>query len=81
MESQIAGKSLNSLDANIKSSHSIRFYFNLILRNKVPILLSLAVGLVVSYFYAYSQVDIYASASSMRLIKTQRKCPGQQDIF
>lgn len=69
MESQIAGKSLNSLDANIKSSHSIRFYFNLILRNKVPILLSLAVGLVVSYFYAYSQVDIYASASSMRLSK------------
>ncbi|MFI5211614.1 MAG: GumC family protein, partial [Ignavibacteria bacterium] len=69
MESQIAGKSLNSLDANIKSSHSIRFYFNLILRNKVPILLSLAVGLVVSYFYAYSQVDVYASASSMRLSK------------
>jgi len=35
----------------------------------VPILLSLAVGLIVSYFYAYSQVDIYASASSMRLTK------------
>src|SRR4030095_13311753 len=56
-------------DSNIKSSHSIRFYFNLILRNKVPILLSLAVGLIVSYFYAYSQVDIYASASSLRLTK------------
>jgi uncharacterized protein involved in exopolysaccharide biosynthesis len=41
----------------------------MILRNKVPILLSLAVGLIVSYFYAYSQVDIYASASSMRLSK------------
>ncbi|MBL8016701.1 MAG: polysaccharide biosynthesis tyrosine autokinase [Ignavibacteria bacterium] len=35
----------------------------------MPILLSLAVGLIVSYFYAYSQVDIYASASSMRLTK------------
>ncbi|MCI0450660.1 MAG: polysaccharide biosynthesis tyrosine autokinase [Chlorobi bacterium] len=69
MESQSSGKNFNSVDANIKSSHSIRFYFNLILRNKVPILLSLAVGFIVSYFYAYSQVDIYASASSMRLTK------------
>jgi capsular exopolysaccharide synthesis family protein len=69
MESQQGGKSLQSIDANIKSSHSIRFYFNLILRNKVPILLSLAVGLVVSYFYAYSQVDIYTSSASMRLSK------------
>lgn len=69
MESQLNGKQINTIDSNIKSSHSIRFYFNLILRNKVPILLSIAVGLVVSYFYAYSQVDIYASASSMRLTK------------
>jgi tyrosine-protein kinase Etk/Wzc len=69
MEPQSSGKNFNSVDANIKSSHSIRFYFNLILRNKVPILLSLAVGFIVSYFYAYSQVDIYASASSMRLTK------------
>ncbi|MBN8586554.1 MAG: polysaccharide biosynthesis tyrosine autokinase [Ignavibacteria bacterium] len=69
MESQSNGKAFSSIDSNIKSSHSIRFYFNLILRNKVPILLSLAVGLIVSYFYAYSQVDIYASASSMRLAK------------
>ncbi|NOS84497.1 MAG: polysaccharide biosynthesis tyrosine autokinase [Ignavibacteria bacterium] len=69
MESQSNNKQFNTIDSNIKSSHSIRFYFNLILRNKVPILLSLAVGLVVSYFYAYSQVDIYASASSMRLSK------------
>ena len=69
MESQSNSKQFNTIDSNIKSSHSIRFYFNLILRNKVPILLSLAVGLVVSYFYAYSQVDIYASASSMRLSK------------
>jgi capsular exopolysaccharide synthesis family protein len=69
MDSQPNGKSIQNVDSNIKSSHSIRFYFNLILRNKVPILLSLAVGLVVSYFYAYSQVDIYASASSMRLSK------------
>ncbi len=69
MDSQTNGKSFSSIDSNIKSSHNIRFYFNLILRNKVPILLSLAVGLVVSYFYAYSQVDIYSSASSMRLTK------------
>ncbi|HWA06435.1 MAG TPA: polysaccharide biosynthesis tyrosine autokinase, partial [Ignavibacteria bacterium] len=69
MESQSNSKQFNTIDSNIKSSHSIRFYFNLILRNKVPILLSLAVGLIVSYFYAYSQVDIYASASSMRLSK------------
>lgn len=69
MESQSNGKSFSSIDSNIKSSHSIRFYFNLILRNKVPILLSLAVGLIVSYFYAYSQVDIYSSASSLRLSK------------
>lgn len=69
MESQFNGKQFNTIDSNIKSSHSIRFYFNLILRNKVPILLSIAVGLVVSYFYAYSQVDIFASASSMRLTK------------
>lgn len=69
MESQSDGKIFNSMDSNIKSSHSIRFYFNLILRNKVPILLSLTVGLIVSYFYAYSQVDIYASSSSMRLSK------------
>ncbi|MCC7158163.1 MAG: polysaccharide biosynthesis tyrosine autokinase [Ignavibacteria bacterium] len=69
MESQSNGKSFNNIDSNIKSSHSIRFYFNLILRNKVPILLSLTVGLIVSYFYAYSQVDIYASASSLRLSK------------
>ncbi len=67
MDSQSNGKAFSNIDSNIKSSHSIRFYFNLILRNKVPILLSLAVGLIVSYFYAYSQVDIYASASSMRL--------------
>src|SRR4029077_3493770 len=45
------------------------FYLNLIIRNKVPILLSLAVGFIVSYFYAYSQVDIYSSAASMRLSK------------
>ena len=69
MDSQQTGKFVNSLDSNIKSSHSIRFYFNLILRNKVPILLSIAVGLIVSYFYAYSQVDIYSSASSLRLSK------------
>ncbi|HEY3250409.1 MAG TPA: hypothetical protein VGK25_04760, partial [Ignavibacteria bacterium] len=69
MDNQANQKGINSIDSNIKSSHSIRFYFNLILRNKVPILLSLTVGLVVSYFYAYSQVDIYASASSMRLSK------------
>ncbi len=69
MESNLNGKSFSSIDSNIKSSHSIRFYFNLILRNKVPILLSLAVGMIISYFYAYSQVDIYASASSMRLSK------------
>src|SRR4030095_12958940 len=69
MDNQGTQKVLSSVDSNIKSSHSIRFYFNLILRNKVPILLSLTVGLVVSYFYAYSQVDIYASASSMRLSK------------
>jgi len=69
MENQTGPKGITSIDANIKSSHSIRFYFNLILRNKVPIFLSLTVGLVVSYFYAYSQVDIYSSASSMRLSK------------
>jgi tyrosine-protein kinase Etk/Wzc len=61
--------SLNTVDTNIKSSHNIRFYFNLIVRNKIPILLSLFVGLVVSYFYAYSQVDIYSSSSSLRLTK------------
>ncbi len=70
MENQNNNKTtLNNLDANIKSSHSIRFYFNLIIRNKVPILLSLAVGFIVSYFYAYSQVDIYSSAASLRLSK------------
>jgi polysaccharide biosynthesis transport protein len=69
MDNQVNQKGITSVDANIKSSHSIRFYFNLILRNKVPILLSLTVGLIVSYFYAYSQIDIYASASSMRLSK------------
>src|SRR5438876_2171925 len=69
MENPTAQKSLSSIDSNLKSSHSIRFYFNLILRNKIPIMLSLAVGLIVSYFYAYSQVDIYASASSLRLTK------------
>ena len=60
---------INSSDTNIKSSHNIRFYFNLIVRNKIPITLSLIVGLIVSYFYAYTQVDIYSSASSMRLTK------------
>lgn len=69
MDSQTSQKGTQQIDTSLKSSHSIRFYFNLILRNKVPILLSLTVGLVVSYFYAYSQVDIYASASSMRLSK------------
>jgi len=69
MDNQSNVKGINSVDTNIKSSHSIRFYFNLILRNKVPILLSLTVGLVVSYFYAYSQVDIYTSSASMRLTK------------
>src|SRR3972149_5087114 len=69
MDNQANQRGIQSIDSNIKSSHSIRFYFNLILRNKVPILLSLTVGLVVSYFYAYSQVDIYSSASSMRLVK------------
>jgi tyrosine-protein kinase Etk/Wzc len=54
---------------SIKSSHNIRFYLNLILRNKIPITLSLIVGLIVSYFYAYSQVDIYSSSSSLRLTK------------
>lgn len=60
---------LSTADSTIKSSHSIRFYFNLILRNKIPITLSLIVGFIVSYFYAYSQVDIYSSASSLRLAK------------
>lgn len=69
MENQSNIKGFNTIDSNIKSSHSIRFYFNLILRNKVPILISLVVGLVVSYFYAYSQVDIYTSSASMRLTK------------
>ncbi len=61
--------SINTLDTNIKSSHNIRFYFNLIVRNKIPITLSLVVGLIVSYFYAYSQADIYSSSSSLRLTK------------
>lgn len=70
MENQFNNKSsLSSVDTNIKSSHSIRFYFNLILRNKIPILLSLAVGFIVSYLYAFSQVDIYSSAASLRLTK------------
>lgn len=69
MESQQNNKQFNTIDSNIKSSHNIRFYFNLILSNKVPILLSISVGLIVSYFYAYSQVDIYSSASSLRLSK------------
>ncbi|MGA2668186.1 MAG: polysaccharide biosynthesis tyrosine autokinase [Ignavibacteria bacterium] len=60
---------LNTADTNIKSSRSIRFYLNLLIRNKIPIMLSLFVGLVVSYFYAYSQVDIYSSSSSLRLTK------------
>ncbi len=61
--------SISSVDNAIKSSHNIRFYFNLILRNKIPITLSLIVGFIVSYFYAYSQVDIYSSSSSLRLTK------------
>ncbi len=61
--------SINTLDTNIKSSHNIRFYLNLIVRNKIPLTLSLIVGLVVSYFYAYSQADIYSSSSSLRLTK------------
>ncbi len=69
MENQNSQKVFTNTDANLKSSHSIRFYFNLILRNKVPILLSLSVGLIVSYLYAYSQIDIYSSASSLRLSK------------
>lgn len=58
-----------NVDNAIKSQHNVRFYFNLILRNKIPISLSLIVGLIVSYFYAYSQVDIYSSTSSLRLTK------------
>lgn len=61
--------SLNTADSNIKSSHNIRFYLNLIIRNKIPIILSFLVGLSISYFYAYSQVDIFSSTSSMRLSK------------
>lgn len=69
MDNQNNQKGISTTDANLKSSHSIRFYFNLILRNKVPLLLSLSVGLIVSYLYAYSQIDIYSSASSLRLSK------------
>lgn len=69
MESHVTKPGASSIESNIKSSHSIRFYFNLILRNKIPIMLSLTVGLIVSYFYAYSQVDIYSSAASLRLSK------------
>jgi capsular exopolysaccharide synthesis family protein len=70
MENQNTSQNtFSSLDKSIKSSHNIRFYFNLILRNKIPILLSLTVGFIVAYLYAYSQMDIYASASSMRLAK------------
>lgn len=58
-----------NVDNAIKSQHNVRFYFNLILRNKIPISLSIIVGLIVSYFYAYSQVDIYSSTSSLRLTK------------
>ena len=70
MDNQNTQKSfMTNTDSNIRSSHSIRFYLNLILRNKIPITLSLIVGLIVSYFYAYSQVDIYSSSSSLRLTK------------
>ncbi len=70
METQNNNKNtLSSIDTTIKSSHNIRFYFNLIVRNKIPILLSLVVGLIASYFYAYSQMDIYSASSSMRLMK------------
>jgi len=69
MDNQNLQKGLTNTDANLKSSHNIRFYFNLILRNKVPLLLSLSVGLIVSYLYAYSQIDIYSSSSSLRLSK------------
>lgn len=72
MENQQNKKILNTADTNIKSSHSIRFYFNLIVRNKIPILLSVLVGLTVSYFYAYSQIDIYASSCSLRLTKPKQ---------
>lgn len=60
---------LPNSDSSFKSSHNIRFYLNLILRNKIPITLSVIVGFIVSYFYAYSQVDIYSSSSSLRLTK------------
>ena len=70
METQTNNKNVfTSADTAIKSSHNIRFYFNLIVRNKIPILLSLVVGIIASYFYAYSQMDIYSSAASMRLTK------------
>lgn len=60
---------LTNVDNAIKSQHNLRFYFNLILRNKIPISLCLIVGLIVSYFYAYSQVNIFSSVSSLRLTK------------
>ncbi len=70
MDNQNNQKSfLSSAESSFKSSHSIRFYLNLILRNKIPIALCVIVGFIVSYFYAYSQVDIYSSSSSLRLTK------------
>jgi capsular exopolysaccharide synthesis family protein len=59
----------SAADSVIKSSRNIRYYFNLLARNKIPMLLSVGVGLIASYFYAMSQMDIYSSASSLRLTK------------
>jgi len=69
MQTQINKPNTAAGDSVIKSSHNLRFYFNLLARNKIPILLSLGVGLIASYFYAMSQMDIYSSASSLKLTK------------
>ncbi len=61
---------INESDSEKSESYSLKDYIILIRNNLVPVIIIIAVGIIVSVFYAMNAVDIYRSESTLKLTKS-----------
>lgn len=61
---------INESDSEKSESYSLKDYIILIRNNLVPVIIIIAVGIIVSVFYALNAVDIYRSESTLKLTKS-----------
>lgn len=61
---------MNESDSEKSESYSLKDYIILVRNNLVPVIIIIAVGIIVSVFYAMNAVDIYRSESTLKLTKS-----------